>query len=1025
METKSPEKLIGHQLNSEDDYPAWIFDVNCLLEEKDVSADFVKWEEADTAAARAEIISGQSASRVSRCLIVRGGLIRSLGESAHKIVRSAGAAHLYELIALLKSKYSSKKMSSRHSALAGLLTTAMKDGETVQDFVQGKVSTFYEKLSGDIKADEVLLAAVLLNAAPRFRNVTSTLLTKENLTIAEVESALKEWDVVSGQTSGESDAAVNLTKADAKTARQIQSLKDQVHALKAKGGKGRKGKGKGKRGVGVAVVTCKHCSKSGHSEKQCWAKHPHLNPHKKKKEAAGKTAKAKVSQGMSNWVERDMEEEVSIDLSREAYVDSFENRVFRGVREASRSEIISLKRNRLVNFKRNRVSNRKKKSTACVRYMSARCGDGESLPDRNLSELRVKSCQINDSYLGENRSGFYDEWCAKSCRIRDSYLKRNRSLSRGKLNETSHQFGKSVEKSIVKSAVRSVKDTDVFNRDIPSICPSEIHPKFDPCDSCLQQDLVDSLVAKATVAYIIDKKDDLCIECAAYTASADEISKAFSVSTRIHPKLDSVSFIVDSGASHNMVKDKCLIKSYTDIHMSLKTADGLSRTKGTIVELRPNSACMRYALFHPQLSANLLSTEVNAKSGGKFVHTGSERIVIDESGRKHDAYLDGGLPHIKVDFRSEAAVHSATVNSTINSKEALLTHQRVCHLNVDFIKCRCTDCAKGKSYGQVSHKKERPAACKIEEILEQVDTDFCGPFPLSHSKNKYTITFIDVYSGWVEVYCLSCKSQAHVALQQFCTAIGKQQRIRSDNEPTFKGAQSSWKETCRKLNIVAIHSIPYEPQTNSLAERWHRAMGGCLRSSLVGVDPLLWDHCCRYISYVFNRVQRKVGKETPFLKRFHRQASIRHLRRFGCLCFAKIHTAVESKLAPRYETGVFLGFARESSSYLVGLFRHCGKTVGGELAFTVIENRSVKFFEDVLVSDIQMLKPDEPSVLHRRLQTTTSVDVVRRVRAMCEGGGRSGVNDVSTTGEPVSKRRKIQNEVTEVPIPDPQRKVQP
>ena len=59
METKSPEKLIGHQLNSEDDYPAWIFDVNCLLEEKDVSADFVKWEEADTAAARAEIISGK------------------------------------------------------------------------------------------------------------------------------------------------------------------------------------------------------------------------------------------------------------------------------------------------------------------------------------------------------------------------------------------------------------------------------------------------------------------------------------------------------------------------------------------------------------------------------------------------------------------------------------------------------------------------------------------------------------------------------------------------------------------------------------------------------------------------------------------------------------------------------------------------------------------------------------------------------------------------------------------------------
>ena len=83
MEIKSPEELIGHELSSEGDCPVWFFDVNCPVEEKDVGVG-----ETDSSAAKVEAIFGQAVIRISRRLAVRGGLIRSLGESAHKIVRS-------------------------------------------------------------------------------------------------------------------------------------------------------------------------------------------------------------------------------------------------------------------------------------------------------------------------------------------------------------------------------------------------------------------------------------------------------------------------------------------------------------------------------------------------------------------------------------------------------------------------------------------------------------------------------------------------------------------------------------------------------------------------------------------------------------------------------------------------------------------------------------------------------------------------------------------------------------------------
>lgn len=69
-----------------------------------------------------------------------------------------------------------------------------------------------------------------------------------------------------------------------------------------------------------------------------------------------------------------------------------------------------------------------------------------------------------------------------------------------------------------------------------------------------------------------------------------------------------------------------------------------------------------------------------------------------------------------------------------------------------------------------------------------------------------------------------------------------------------------------------------------------------------------------------------------------------------------MHTQVEV-LDDRAERGVFLGYEPLNSTYKVGLWREDDRTKTG-LRFLVAENRSVKFAEQIAVSDINHLKPD-------------------------------------------------------------------
>ena len=155
------------------------------------------------------------------------------------------------------------------------------------EFCRNKVSLYQERLNGNIKSSETLMAAILLNVPEQYSNVVSQLLLKDGVTVEEIEATLREWELLSKNDSDENPHA-NMVK-------EVQSLKQKLNAvMKAKGMV--KGKSKAVR------KRCSHCQKTGHTRDKCFKLHPNLLKEFREKLKAKKAKKKAGSDIESNLV---------------------------------------------------------------------------------------------------------------------------------------------------------------------------------------------------------------------------------------------------------------------------------------------------------------------------------------------------------------------------------------------------------------------------------------------------------------------------------------------------------------------------------------------------------------------------------------------------------------------------------------------------------------------------------------------------------------------------------------------------
>ncbi|XP_066341937.1 uncharacterized protein [Miscanthus floridulus] len=84
------------------------------------------------------------------------------------------------------------------------------------------------------------------------------------------------------------------------------------------------------------------------------------------------------------------------------------------------------------------------------------------------------------------------------------------------------------------------------------------------------------------------------------------------------------------------------------------------------------------------------------------------------------------------------------------------------------------------------------------------------------------------------------------------------------------------------------------------------------------VPSKFWGEAVKTVVYILNRSPTKsLNQKTPFEAWFGRKPSVRHLRTFGCVAYAKRNGPGVTKLADRSIPGVFLGYEPGTKGYRV------------------------------------------------------------------------------------------------------------
>lgn len=117
----------------------------------------------------------------------------------------------------------------------------------------------------------------------------------------------------------------------------------------------------------------------------------------------------------------------------------------------------------------------------------------------------------------------------------------------------------------------------------------------------------------------------------------------------------------------------------------------------------------------------------------------------------------------------------------------------------------------------------------VGEVLECLSLDFCGPFPVSHRGNRYSLSIIDHFSRWAIVVATrnqEAKTAARVLMEQWICHYGCPLQILTDQGPSFEA--ELFKHLCLMLGIDKTRTSPYKASSNGLNERLHRTINSMI-----------------------------------------------------------------------------------------------------------------------------------------------------------------------------------------------------
>lgn len=208
-------------------------------------------------------------------------------------------------------------------------------------------------------------------------------------------------------------------------------------------------------------------------------------------------------------------------------------------------------------------------------------------------------------------------------------------------------------------------------------------------------------------------------------------------------------------------------------------------------------------------------------------------------------------------------------------------------------------------------------------VLEIVHYDVWGlAKTTSMGGCKYYVTFIDDHTRKVWVYFMKEKSEVFTHFQNFRVMVEKQTRkqvkcLRSDGGGEYFSSEFSGYLQKDGIETVIMRNTP---QQNSVAERKNRHIAKIACTLMVAEKNMrhsYWVEAVSTVVYIMNMTPTATIHDVTSEEKFTgNKPDLSHLKVFGCIAYVHVLDELRTKLDPKAEKCVFIGYSLEQKGYM-------------------------------------------------------------------------------------------------------------
>ncbi|GJS99232.1 putative RNA-directed DNA polymerase [Tanacetum coccineum] len=378
--------------------------------------------------------------------------------------------------------------------------------------------------------------------------------------------------------------------------------------------------------------------------------------------------------------------------------------------------------------------------------------------------------------------------------------------------------------------------------------------------------------------------------------------------SQLHSGLVAAGVIVDSGANQHLTyTDKVLVNVINISNLGIKVShpNGTEAVITSVGDMVLSKTLTLYdVLVVPEYCVSLMSVHKVAKDSGLIVAFNEKKcFVLPQDLREMKVLGTGnqidGLYYFNDNGQGNKSFEKPSCNFV-----KYMWHSRLGHPSDQVLKIlqkelafdnndlgHCEICQKSKQTREPFPLSEH----KSSVLAELVHLDLWGPYKVTSKEGfRFFLTIVDDYTRSVWVYMLKGKDEVFDCVLTFYNLIKNQfnkvvKAFRSDNGTEFVNQKFS--KFCAENGIIHQTTCAYTPQQNGIVERKHRHLLNVARSLLFqgGLPLNLWSECIMTAAYLINRLPSSVlNGKSPFELVFDRKPGLKHLRVFGCLCYATV-----------------------------------------------------------------------------------------------------------------------------------------